>query len=428
MEENKGKKSKKRKINLPLLIAVCVVGLILVIFAFSQIYKAVGDGGVRTEIALSDSAIKSIDTDMLIIRDEKIITSSGGNIVSAVKDGNRVGAGTTVAYSFANSDAASSVVRMNEISELLDYYNGLLAKTASVTGSTAVFDERISSELYQLAALSSSGMFASLNDAKKGIRDAITSRQTATGTELDLTDTITALQNEYNSLKGKAAGFAEIKSDISGYYISGTDGCENILDYNSVDSWTLEDVEKALSAEPKATSPSDVGRIVHGYYWYLVCVLPTDKINNLSEGSRKKISFSETAAEDITAEVYSVTADGKSGKSVVVFRCNKMNEEVASLRMEEARIILQQIDGYRIDNRAIRVNEKGEKGIYILSGMKAQFKKIYNIPYSTDEYSIVEIPPKFDKDDNAIDQSLYVRLYDEYIVEGKDLYEGKIIG
>ena len=53
--------------------------------------------------------------------------------------------------------------------------------------------------------------------------------------------------------------------------------------------------------------------------------------------------------------------------------------------------------------------------MYIKSGTQAQFVKIERI-YSTEDYVIVR---------DTTDKSGYLSLYDNVIVEGKDLYDGK---
>ena len=103
-----------------------------------------------------------------------------------------------------------------------------------------------------------------------------------------------------------------------------------------------------------------------------------------------------------------------------------MNEELASLRCENARISVKQYSGFRVKNSAVRGNENNELGVYIVRGSKMLFRKV-NVLYTADEYCIVE---------NALENDMltqegladdYISRYDEYIVEGRDLSHGKII-
>ena len=99
-----------------------------------------------------------------------------------------------------------------------------------------------------------------------------------------------------------------------------------------------------------------------------------------------------------------------------------MNQQYASLRKEQVRLVFDEITGFRVDNRAIREVD-GVQGVYVVSGNLVEFKKV-EIAYSDSEYSVCVTP----MDDNGNPQSGYVELYDEIIIEGTDLYDGKILG
>lgn len=422
MKEKQTDAANKMKRSLPKIIAIALIAAFVLFYIACQIYISFEKKSITTEIALADSVAKELPVDMFVVRDETILTSGGANIVSTVKDGSRVSANDTVAYSFPDSTSAGNVIRMGEISDLIDYYSGLVSKSSSVTNNTQAYDNRIMDDLYAFSDAVSAGNFTSLNDLKSELRDAITSKQTATGVELDLSSIISSLQSEYASLKSATGSYSEIKATGAGYYISGTDGYETALAYDRVDEWTIADVENAIASEPKATSSSDVGRVVHGYYWYLACVVQTNQINSLREGARRTITFPDSSVEDLTAQVYAIRSDRESGKSLVIFRCNLMNEDLASLRCVAATIVLESIDGYRIDNRALRANAANEMGVYVLSGSVMRFKKV-NVVYSADDYSIVTNPYK----DDYQKKNEYLNLYDEYIVTGQDLEDGKLI-
>lgn len=425
----KGKENAKaKKLSLGKIIGLAAVAFFVLFYICCQVYITMNKNSITTEIALADSETKTLNTDMFIVRDEQIITAGGSNIVSAVKDGTRVGANDIVAYSFSDSDSAGNVIRMNEISDELDYYSALINQSASVTGDTTAFDNRIISDVSSFSAMIESGDFTALDEAEAELRDAITSKQTAIGIELDISDTISALEAEYSALKSKAGSYSEIKSGGTGYYISGVDGYESLLSYDSVDDWTVEDVQAAVAAAPAAVSSDQIGRLVHGYYWYLACIVDTDKINSLREGRRRTITFPDSSVEDITATVYMIRSDASTGKSLLVFKCNSMSEDLATLRNEHAVIILDEISGYRVDNRAIRTDENNEIGVYVVKGSVMRFRKV-EIAYSGDSYSIVTTP--FLRDDEEemklVSKSDYIGIYDEYIVTGQDLYDGKII-
>lgn len=415
-----------RKLSIPAIVGITLCAVFLLVFISYHGYMAVMGNELKTEIAFADDSAKTLDVDMFVVRDEKVISASGGNVVSAVKDGTRVSVNDTVAYSFYDSESAGNIIRMNEINELLDYYSALTNASTNVVSDTTAYDNRIMSDLYSFAAMVSSGDFSSLDEKQQEIRDAITSKQTATGVDIDVSQAVSALKSEYSVLASGTSNYSEIKAGSTGYYISGADGYENKLDYSKVDEWTIDAVENALDSTPDAISASAAGRLVHGYYWYLACVTETSGINELKEGSRYTVSFPDSSVDDVTAQIYSISSDRETGKSLIVFRCNKMSEELASLRCESAVINVVEYDGLRVNNDAIRSNEDNETGVYVVKGGYMYFRKVIII-YSTDEYSIVADPTDNGVLPDGEKASQYLGLYDEYITYGRNLSHGRLI-
>lgn len=424
LEENKVKST--RRLSAPAIAGITLAAVFLFVFFLYHGYMAVIGSELKTEIAFADDSAKALSVDMFVVRDEKVISGSGGNVVSAVKDGTRVSVNDTVAYSFADSESAGNIIRMNEINELLDYYAELTNASTNVVSDTTAYDNRIMSDLYSFASMVSSGDFSALNEKQQEMRDAITSKQTATGVELDVSASVNALKAEYSVLSAGTSNYSEIKAQSTGYYISGVDGYEKKLDYSAVDDWTIEDVEAAISSSPDAVSDSAAGRLVHGYYWYLACITETSGINELKEGSRYTISFPDSSVEDVTAQVCSISSERETGKSLVVFRCNAMSEELASLRCESAVINVTEYDGLRVNNDAIRSNDNNETGVYVVKGGYMYFRKVIII-YSTDEYSIVADPTDEGVLPEGEKASQYLGLYDEYITYGRNLSHGRLI-
>lgn len=408
-----------RRLSTPAIVAITLTVVFFAAFFGYHGYMLVKSTEIKTEIAFPDTVETNLNVKMFVVRDEQIVTkTTGANVVSAVKDGTRVAVNDTVAYLFSDSASAGNLIRMNEINELLAYYEGLDKESSHVVSDTSLLDEKIMDVLGSFSAMVSSGDFSELEDGQQELRDTITSKQTATGMEIDVTATMQELRKEYSQLSATTSSYEEIKSSGTGYYISGTDGCETVLAYDNVDEWTVEDVENALEQEPQE---GDGSRLVHGYYWYMVCLVDKENINLVKEGSYYTVSFPDSAVDDIRAEVYSLEYDEDVQKAVVILRCLTMNEELAGLRCENAQIVVKEYSGFRVRNEAIRANEDNELGVYIVRGAKMLFRKV-NVLYTAEDYCIVQNP-----EDNEELEGQYISRYDEYIVEGRDLAHGKLI-
>ena len=79
-------------------------------------------------------------------------------------------------------------------------------------------------------------------------------------------------------------------------------------------------------------------------------------------------------------------------------------------------VVSREYSGLKVPKKALRVVD-GQKGVYIVKGMQAKFVPV-EILYSTDNMMIC----------NKLDADGQLRLYDQVIVKGRNLYDGKIIG
>lgn len=407
------KTKKNSKVTLGHIIAFVVIVVLVLVFIISSLHLSSNRNRITTELTMLNTQKKTVSVDLFIVRNEQILTSSDDNIVSAVNDGARVSARDVVAYSFSDSASALNVKRLAEVTQELEYYVSLDKKSSYITDNTSTYDNKIMSSIAALSDASASGDFSDIGKLKSDLRDNITSKQTATGVELDLSEKISTLTAEKSKLEATTGKYKQIFSGGIGYYISGVDGYENTLDYASVDDWTIEQVESAMSASASAVSSDQFGRLVNSYYWYLVCVVDTDSINSLRENRSYTIGFYDSSVNEIESTVYRISSDPVSGKSLVVFSCNTMSEELASLRHEYSYVVLEEAKGYKIDNRAFRSDNDNNSGVYVLDGHTLRFRTIDKIVYSNDEYSLAK--------------SSQLNNYDEYVVTGQDLYENKVI-
>ena len=110
--------------------------------------------------------------------------------------------------------------------------------------------------------------------------------------------------------------------------------------------------------------------------------------------------------------------DEASGLAFFVLSCEYVGSDVLSLASATARIDFESFKGVRVSTKALNI-VNGEKGVYVKYGNLARFRKI-TVLYQDDEYILVPEGGKVGTDNE-------VRLFDEVIVEGTDLYDGKIL-
>lgn len=410
--------------------------VLAVLFMFYIIYQVYDSSveKVSTFTAVEQTVNESIFTKGYFVRDEKYIENSAvGTVVPVAEDGKKVSNGNTVAIAFGSDNDAANYTRINELKLEIERYEELSAISPSSAIDIKTVDLQISDSVSALMDGMVSGQLDNLSDEYAQFRDTVIKKQLVLGETIDFKSIIDGLQAELAGLEANPISCKEILADGSGYYISSVDGYETLCNCSDIKSITPANAEKLFSSSPKSVPDNIMGKLVTGFDWYIVCVLDVKQISQLSVGSKLSIDFPYAATEDLQAEVAAVNVSGAS-KAAVVLKCKTMNDELANMRIEDVELVFKTIKGYKIPSSAVREVD-GVKGVYILRASLVNFREI-NIVWSTEEYVITADPVlqgEADMTPEEREKALAalpkneVEQYDEVIVKGKDLYDGKTI-
>lgn len=396
-------------------IVCSILGVLIILYFVYQIIQ-MNSSPYKTEVAFQKNVQTTVNTTAFVVRDEAYITASDatGTVVSIAEDGKRVGSGDPVAVVFSSAESAAAYVRINELEDEISYYKQLKNRVGIGTNAPSSYSNMIDDACLDFISASREGIDRNFNEALKDLRDAVTARQLAVGEQLSVDSKLTALESELLSLQGKASGYSTVASPNSGYYIGSVDGYENAISYDDVLNVNCEKINSLLSYQKQSPASTTMGKLVDEFNWYLLCNVPYGSSGDIAIGDVVSVNIPNTAVGKIKCTV--AFKGNKEGEQVaVVLKCNTMNRDVANLRIEDIEIILNEYNGIRINNSAIR-EQDGEKGVFVVRGNIVQFKKI-NIIESNEEYSIIE----------ASQDSSFVREYDTIITQGVDLYDGKVI-
>ena len=113
-----------------------------------------------------------------------------------------------------------------------------------------------------------------------------------------------------------------------------------------------------------------------------------------------------------------MNTDEESGLAKLVFECQTINAEILNFGQETAQIDIKTYEGIRIDKEALHIVD-GARGVYVKYGNLQRFLKITTL-YEDENYILIPA-------DGAIGTDNEVRLYDEIIVQGTNLQDGKLL-
>ena len=96
---------------------------------------------------------------------------------------------------------------------------------------------------------------------------------------------------------------------------------------------------------------------------------------------------------------------------------SEMNKELAAMRSGPMTVVSKEYSGLKIPRKALRVVDS-KRGVYVVNGMQINFVPV-NILYNNDDWVIIS--------EKITDGVSTIKLYDELIISGRNLYDNKVV-
>lgn len=403
-----------------------VICTVLVLASFVYLFHDVltmNKNSYDTETADEVTEQEKLKLKAFLVRDEEYINQkTTGTVVPLIKDGMRVASGDAVARVCNSAEDAANVSKLVEAKESLARYQEISEQTELNALDMEKLNKSIDGTYTELLQTANSGDFSELTDDIEELENKLASKQILKDGTINLTDKFNKLSTEIQTLEAKNINTSDVIAPLSGYYISNLDGYENAADYDKIDELTVGEAEKLFERKPDDVS-GRMGKIVGSYKWYLVTVMDSKYSLVLHEGDTMKINMPYYGFKNVEVVVEKISkTDG--GKVAVAFSCNKMNETYANMRTEDIELVFKEYTGYRVNSASIH-REKDSKNkdvdvVYILRGDIMNARKI-EIIYDAGDYVVVS------EETEAANGLSPIKRYDEVIVKGRNLSDGKSI-
>ncbi len=386
---------------------------LLVFYLGYQVYRVVYPQ-YRTQSAVVERISDGISCRGIVVRSETVIDEWGGSARSyLVSDGSKVAVGEAVATVYGSGGAGAEIdgMRLQNLEEELAVVRASSVSSRSTATSVSNLGGSIYDSIIEISSAISAGEYDSVYRLKPELLRLMNSYDLAIDETTDLSGRIAELEQKIASIPdiGEAS---TLRAPLEGYFISYVDGLEGSINRETLGEMGVGDIAALVSSEPR----KDTSRckIVSGYTWDFAAVVTAEQAQRFGEGVSVSLDFKYAGISGIPARVTSVLSDPESGAAVVILTCSRMNASLASLRCEQAEIRFFEYEGIKIPRSALRV-EEGVVGVYVRYGSAVSFKSV-DVIYETDEY-VVSTAGSAGGDT--------VAMYDEVIVEGRDLYVGK---
>lgn len=408
------KAEKKKTISLDT-IGIIVAVLLILVYVIFECYS-VSHIELETQTAVTSTIYETIDATALVIRDEHSLPQAQNSItVPSLSDGDKINVGGTVALTFPSQEDASAYSKLNELQSELSYYEGLEAQTVGQAASVEAINAEINNDVDSYIQAIATGDVEKINSYGDRVNDVLLRRQMIIGQSVDLLSVIQNLRSEISSVSAKPN--STLTTDKSGVFSSYVDGYEAEFDYSKAKDMSIEEIEGAIEkAKQKNDTSASYGKLITSYTWYLECVIDTDLVKGLENGNKVSVTFKDNSDRVLTCKIVDgAEPDLGQEKTALILKCNNMNSDLASLRVEDIEIRVKKYEGIKVPASALHVVD-GKKGVYALISSQVKFREA-SVVYSNGDYLLLS----YDADNKD-----GIHMYDKIILQGKDLEDGRV--
>ena len=323
--------------------------------------------------------------------------------------------GTVVAECYTDDEQGVQRERLDRLARTIT----LLTKSQNSTGSElSVLTNQTRQSLYNLLDKLDTAQYSGISEAEDNFLLAQNRLQISTGQTAGFSQTIAALQEEYDGLKSQLDTLQTITAATNGYFSSTAASPSIRADRQALDDADPAALQTMLQEGFPAADADRAGQITTGFSWKFYAVCDLDTAARFENVGTVKISVPGKQNTPLSATVEEVQTDKDGGIAKIVLQCQTINADILGFGLETVQIDLKTYEGIRIDKQALHIVD-GQRGVYVKYGNLQRFLRITTL-YENDSYILIP-------DNGKIGTDNEVRLYDEIIVQGTNLQDGKLL-
>ena len=387
----------------------------------------------NTEIALVTNYAQEITVDGWIVRTEQTLSNNRSGYLSyAVEEGEKVSQGGVVARIYA---AEHSITVSKELALVRAQIENLQKLNAEVLEGTrpATITKKISDQMCTMMSTLVNGDLNGMAEEREKLLLYISQKQIVTGELADFSARISELKKQEKVLADQyRAPVGTLTTKTSGYFSSVADGYESAFDVADLENYSAADLR---SVEPQQLNGNVIGKVVQSNTWYAACIFPMEEARLLTAGDTITLTLPNTDIQT-KVKVHLINMNSWDKEAVVILRGDNMTGDIAAARGGEIKLSLHNYKGFKINRNAVHIvkrdqtvtDEEGNKttqevevyGVYVIFGEQIRFREIAPL-YWDDDFIICSSSAK------SSTKTTMLKQYDQVILGGKDLYDGKPI-
>lgn len=391
-------------------IIAYVIFHIVTLFSTNLSTVVVGESTEETKLSF----------DGYIFRDEvPIFTDYAGAVDYIAYDGLKVAAGERLAVVYERGNAAGVKDSIDQLDEMIAALEESTDKSLSLSDLPDINQDANISYNTIMKKLAD-GDISGISDDVSDIKSALCKNSVLTDKDSPVPVTLQRLYEERARIMSAGGDKREIFAEKSGYFYSDTDGYEYIFTVEAADNMTPELYRKYASADAlgQTAGQYSVGKMVYDIEWRFVSMVSADAGKYFEEGVTYRTSFMGDSEVTIPLTLKRMIK-GDSASLLLIFECDRMPSDFDFERLQSVELVVSSVTGINVPKTAVH-RRRGEFYVYILKGSVVFERRIGIIHEGDDYYTVKAGMPPDDKD-------VYLQSNDTLILNGKNLFDGRIL-
>ena len=411
MDQPKTKRKRKKNIFFPVLIGICL--LIYIVMQWYLINRNKIETVKATEGYINDSIISS----GILCRDEVIMRDvTPGYYYYTVENGDRVSAGMLIGEVYPSENDIDLIYQSHNITTEFENLEEAENFMSSVNVDISITRKQLNNNIIEFSQYLATDNYTAAKDYLSQITLNLNKINVAMGREGDIESTKQSLENMKNAVKSQISQPVQtIYSPVSGYFINSADGYEDIATVNNFVNMSYTDGIKTITQAVETNDDEVYGKIVTDYKWKFCTYVTAQQAEKFSLNQKVRLSINAEKQEFQYVTVEDIVQK-ENDMVLIVFKASTIDRDSVSARIRDCEILFSQYKGIKIPKSAVRIID-GEMGVYVKFSKLVQFKKIKPV-YQDENYVILPVQN---------DEYNEVELYDDIIVKGVNLYDGKYL-
>lgn len=389
-------------------ISFVIIGCIL-FYYFYNLFLNSTSAGYKTQVATNASLSDGVAVKGIAVREEvKISGSKTQNVNYMVQSGTKVSKKSPIAKAYPTAKDITVINQIEELNEQIAALENLQTKASSSSANQEGISRPVYDSINKLNNTLDSGSLNQLPSSKQNLSNELNTRDKKLGVVMDYTEKINKLKSQRSELQKSVKQPSQtLYAPESGYFVSYTDGFEDVITPKNIGSYDVKKLTDLLESKTVNTDYKVVGKMIIDYRWQYVCIIDSKSAEDYETGMKMTLDFPTEDVSRIPVTISKVKREGD--QALLVLDADYLTADIAAIRNQEAELSFTHYEGLRVPSSALRIQD-GQKGVYVLELGEPVFKKI-NILYQNDKYMIIEM-----NTGTTAEEKEYLKLYDEVII------------